>query len=90
MKKWKSAQSESDEDLKSRWGQDIPVYDELDPEYIPISEDWIPIPIILDDKEYNKRQKIIEKELTEPFGVRAIPRIKKKAEIEIEQKDVQD
>ena len=75
MKKWKPAPSESETDLKSRWGQDIPYYDEGDPKYIPISDDWIPIPIIVNDKEYKKQKSIVEKALTQPVGVRAIRKL---------------
>lgn len=63
---------ETEEQLKEGWGIDIPVYDELDPKYIPVSDDWLPIPMIIEEKTYKKNLKRMELGLTTPAGVRSV------------------
>jgi 5-methylcytosine-specific restriction endonuclease McrA len=62
----------TEERLRERWGRDIPIYDEGDPNYIPVSEDWLPIPLIIDEKTHRKNMKRLEAALTNPTGVRSI------------------
>jgi len=63
---------ETEEQLREGWGQDIPVSNELDPKYIPVSDDWLPIPMIIEEKTYKKNLKRMELGLTTPAGVRSV------------------
>jgi hypothetical protein len=57
-----------EERLKSRWGKDIRIYDELDPNFIAVNEDPLPIPIIITAKAQKRQSKLLEKALLNPVS----------------------
>ena len=64
--------------LKMRRGKDIRLYDESDPSYLKIIENWTPIPIELTPELQKKMKKITEKELLNPYGVSYVEKRERK------------
>lgn len=69
--------------LRKKWGKDIRIIDESDSSYIPLNEDWLPVPLEVTHQMIKKKEKQIEKlMLNNPFGVTIKPTLSKIKAIE--------